>query len=178
MNQPIKNGNEALHGVTYRRMAAVEYANAYWNGHNSYYVKFDDDCTNFISQCLHAGGIPMVHVSNPNRGWWYKRGPGGRPSWSYSWTVANTFYHLLKAGGPTKRCQQVASASELRLGDVICYDWDGDGRYNHSTIVTAFTPDREPLVNAHTINSRYRHYLYRDSTSYTPRIRYAFFQID
>lgn len=43
----------------YERMKAVQYAERWWNEFNPRYHKFTDDCTNFISQCLHAGGIPM-----------------------------------------------------------------------------------------------------------------------
>lgn len=49
------------------------------------------------------------------------------------------------------------------IGDVICYDWEGDGRFNHNTIVTAYDADGQPLVNAHTQNSLHRRWEYRDS---------------
>lgn len=39
----------------YERMRAVQYAERWWNEFNPDYYKFTDDCTNFISQCLHAG---------------------------------------------------------------------------------------------------------------------------
>ena len=45
-------------------------------------------------------------------------------------------------------------------GDVIVYDWDGDGAFQHSTIVTAFDAGGKPLVNAHTVSSRHRYWDY------------------
>ena len=45
--------------ATYNREAAVAYAQKWWNSHNPKFPVFDVDCTNFISQCLFAGGAPM-----------------------------------------------------------------------------------------------------------------------
>ncbi|PNB67364.1 hypothetical protein C1X64_31150, partial [Pseudomonas sp. GW456-E7] len=43
----------------YDRLGAVQYAEKFWNKRNPAYKNFSDNCTNFISQCLHAGGAPM-----------------------------------------------------------------------------------------------------------------------
>jgi hypothetical protein len=151
----------------YNRGKAVQYAETWWNSHNPAYPFFSkDDCTNFISQCLHEGGIPM------GKGWWCRRG-----RWSYSWAVAHGLYLFLKKGGSTGKVIQVDGPGQLDYGDVICYDWEGDGRWNHNVIVTAFDESRTPLVNAHTYNSRQRRWEYTDSPAYTPRTRYAFFHI-
>lgn len=162
-------------GGTYKREMAVAFAERYWNSTHPAYLRFNDDCTNFISQCVHAGGIPMVQSGRRDRGWWYRGGK--KPVWSYSWTVANSFYQLLKSGKPPMRAVQVDSPEQLLPGDVICYDFDGDGRWQHNTIVVAKDEYGMPLVNAHTTDSRLRKWDYRDSTAYTPRIRYAFFHI-
>lgn len=63
------------------------------------------------------------------------------------------------------------------MGDVICYDFEGDGRWNHTTIVVAKDADGMPLVNANTYNSRMRYWAYEDSTAYTPNMKYTFFHI-
>lgn len=118
----------------------------------------------------------MVFSSKSGREWWYRRGAKGH-SWSYSWTVAHAFHHMLQAGGPTGRCRRLSSPAELRLGDVICYDFEGDGRWNHNTIVTGFDAAGQPLVTAHTYNCHNRRWEYYDSVAYTPRIRYDFFHI-
>ncbi|MBT2604032.1 amidase domain-containing protein [Bacillus sp. ISL-53] len=155
----------------YDRMKAVKYAERWWNEFNPAYHKFTDDCTNYISQCLHAGGIPMWGAPNKNKGWWIR----GK-SWSYTWTTAHSLYHLLKAGNAI-RTKQVESAKELNLGDILCIDFEGDGRFDHNLIVTAKDQDGMPLVNAHTMNSRHRYWTYEDSTRYTPNIVYKFFMI-
>ncbi|WP_253264300.1 amidase domain-containing protein [Brevibacillus sp. MCWH] len=165
-----------VHGSKgYRADQAVAYAEQYWNSANPAFPHFTDDCTNFISQCLYAGGIPMLFSREKGRGWWMR--PGKSASWSYSWAVAHSLYLLLKSGGPPMRAVQKRSPEQLVPGDVICYDFDGDGRFQHTTIVVAKDANHMPLVNAHTTNSRMRYWNYRDSTAYTPNIRYAFFHI-
>ncbi|HEX7063525.1 MAG TPA: amidase domain-containing protein [Bacillales bacterium] len=156
----------------YRRLEAVRYADKWWNSYNPAYRTFDVDCTNYISQCLRAGGSPMVGQPNRSRGWWY----GGR-NWSYSWAVAHSLRWYLPGATVGLRAREMASADQLIPGDVICYDFEGDGRWDHSTIVTARDPKGEPLVNAHTSNCRRHYWAYEDSVAWTPNIQYKFFRI-
>ncbi|SDX49691.1 Putative amidase domain-containing protein [Marininema mesophilum] len=157
----------------YNRMQAVQYAETWWNGANPRYRKFEDDCTNFISQCLHAGGISMDYGSRRDSGWWYR---GSRENWSYSWAVAHGLVNWLSRSSRSP-AEIKQDAMQLSQGDIICYDWDGDGRWSHNTIVTAIDASGMPLVNAHTVNSRQRYWDYRDSHAWTPKIKYRFFHI-
>ena len=161
-----------LRGYEYNRLKAVQYAERYWKDYNPAYQAFEDDCTNFISQCLHAGGVPMWGQPNRSRGWWYS----GK-SWSYSWTVAHALNLLLQSSKSGLKATQVSSPQELMLGDIICYDFEGDGRFNHNTIVVAKDIYDMPLVNAHTFDSRMRYWSYEDSTKYTPQMQYRFYHI-
>lgn len=46
---------------SYNRIAARDYAYKYWSSYNPAYTSYKGnggDCANFVSQCLHAGGIP------------------------------------------------------------------------------------------------------------------------
>ncbi|MCD5324735.1 MULTISPECIES: amidase domain-containing protein [Pontibacillus] len=157
---------------TYDRQKAVQYANLWWNTHNPAYRHFTDDCTNFISQCLKAGGAPMWGSPHRGKGWWYNY-----KVWSYSWTVANAMRWYLSGAKQGVKGREVERASDLILGDIICYDFEGDGRWNHTTIVVGKDAFGEPLVNAHTSNSYHRYWDYEDSTAYTPNIQYKFFRI-
>jgi hypothetical protein len=156
----------------YDRLRAVQYAEKWWNSYNSAYKKFENDCTNFISQCLHAGEAPMRGYPKPGTGWWMRNN-----NWSYSWSVAHSLRMYLPASKSGLRAEEVGSPDVLKLGDVICYDFEGDGRYNHNTIITSKDAFGMPLVNAHTHNSRMRYWSYEDSTAYTPNIQYKFFTI-
>lgn len=163
----------AMRQAHYNRVAATRYADLWWNRTNPRYGAFADDCTSFICQCLHAGNLPMVGGQNPQSGWWFKFGKksGSKQSWSYSWSTSNALYIYLtnKVGASL-----VSSAQNLKMGDLIFYDWDGSGNYHHTTIVTDFDDRGEPLVNAHTDASAKRAWPYQDSRAWTPQTRYRF----
>jgi len=154
----------------YDRVRAFKYAELWWNNYNPAYQEMKgNDCTNFISQVLHAGGLPMSGFGNKSRGWWYRN-----KDWSYSWAVAHSLCMALPS---VLKAKQVGDPRLLKVGDVICYDWDGDNRWQHNTVVVDFDINGMPLVNAHTVNSHRRYWDYRDSYAFTPRTQYAFFQI-
>jgi len=157
---------------TYDRLAAVKYAELWWNRYNPDYKAFDVDCTNYVSQCLRAGGAPMHGMPNQSKGWWYQG-----EKWSLSWAVAHSLRWYLSGSTKGLRGREVESPTDLYPGDVICYDFQGDGRWDHNTIVVAKDAHGMPLVNAHTDNSRHRYWSYEDSTAWTPEIKYKFFQI-
>lgn len=156
----------------YDRRAAVSYAEHWWNSYNPKFREFDVDCTNYISQCLLAGGATMHGAPNRSIGWWYQTS-----GWSYSWAVAHSLRWYLSGVTQGLTAKEVGEASDLQPGDVICYDFEGDGRWDHNTIVVAKDTNNMPLVNAHTNNSRHRYWAYEDSAAWTPQIKYKFFQI-
>ncbi|MDQ0273768.1 amidase domain-containing protein [Cytobacillus purgationiresistens] len=156
----------------YDRLKAVQYAENWWNSHNPAFKSFEVNCTNYISQCLHAGGGQMRGYPNRGKGWWMRDN-----NWSYSWSVAHSMRMYLSGSTIGIRAKEVSSPDDLLHGDVICYDFQGDGRYDHTTIVTGHDADGMPLVNANTSNSRKRYWAYEDSTAYTPNIKYKFFTI-
>ncbi|MEK5392634.1 amidase domain-containing protein [Margalitia sp. FSL K6-0131] len=168
----INDANDDRKSYNYDRLKAVQYAERWWNSYNPKYRKFTDDCTNFISQCLHEGGAPMRGYPNRGQGWWMQNN-----NYSYSWATAHSLMQYLSTSKTGLRAKQVSSPQELNLGDVICLDFQGDGRFDHNTIVTGKDAYGMPLVNAHTYNSRNRYWAYEDSSAYTPNIKYKFFTI-
>lgn len=157
----------------YDRRSAVQYAERWWNDVNPDYRYFsDNNCTNFISQCLRAGGAPMRGYPNRATGWWYQAG-----DWSFSWSVAHSMRWYLSGSTKGLRGFELAEPTELTAGDVICYDFEGDGRWDHTTIVVAKDRNQMPLVNAQTNNSRHRYWDYQDSLAWTPNCQYKFFHI-
>ncbi|SFI71955.1 Putative amidase domain-containing protein [Paenibacillus sp. UNC496MF] len=174
----LPNFKHGRAGIRYRRDMAAAYADRWWNEANPAYELFEVNCTNYISQCLFAGAAPMNYTGKRASGWWYRGFSGGRENWSYSWAVANALQHYLSAPhNSSLRATVVDSADQLALGDVIIYDWGGDNRFQHSTIVTAFDAAGMPLVNANTVPSRHRYWDYQDSYAWTENTRYRFFHI-
>jgi hypothetical protein len=176
--QPMSAANVSLEedgerlSFQYNRLKAVQYAETWWNSYNPAYKKFEVDCTSFVSQCLHEGGAPMSGYPNRGKGWWIRGN-----NYSYSWAVANSLRLYLANPNNALMSQEVSSPDQLLLGDVICYDFQGDGRFDHNTFVTGRDAYGMPLVNAHTYNSRQRYWAYEDSSAYTPNIKYKFFTI-
>jgi hypothetical protein len=170
LNQQESSSRKAI----YNRASAVQYAETWWNGVNPQYMNLEVDCTNFVSQCLFAGGLPMVYTGKRESGWWYRGKSGGQELWSYSWAVAHSLSRFLHGSG---RATRVGSPTELTYGDVICYDWDGDGRWQHNVLITGIDAAGMPLVNAHTYNARGRYWSYLDSPAWTERTAYMFLRI-
>lgn len=156
----------------YDRIKAVQYAERWWNSYSPNYPHFAVDCTNFVSQCLYAGGAPMNGAPIREKGWWCQAN-----NWSFSWSVAHALYWYLKTSTMGLVAKEVEHVKALYVGDVICYDFEGDGTWNHNTIIVAKDDAGEPLVNAHTDNSWHRYWTYTDSAAWTPQTRYAFFHI-
>lgn len=170
-------GGLASRNILYRREDAVLYADRWWDSFNPEFTAFEVDCTNYISQCLFAGGAPINYTGKRESGWWYKGYVGGREAWSFSWSVANALERFLSHNDTWLRAEIVDRPERLNLGDVIIYDWDGNGSYQHSTIVTAFDAGGMPLVNAHTVPSKHRYWDYRDSYAWNENTVYRFFHI-
>jgi hypothetical protein len=147
----------------YNRAKAVEYAKTYALSPNpsfkyfNVYETFGGDCTNFVSQCLLAGGAPMTYIGE--HAWWYNKSSTFSTAddrWSVSWTVAHSLYWTLKVNNETNpngvKGQEVNSVSTLELGDLIFYE-NQRGIIFHSAIVTGFSPIAT-LVSQHTYEAR------------------------
>ncbi len=176
-HQILSHSSAASRDVKYMRMKAKQYADQWWNGYNPEFLSFDVDCTNFVSQCLYAGGIPMHYTGKRDSGWWYQGRQGQREMWSYSWAVSHSLQAHMASGKSALRAEEVDSPELLDIGDVISYDWDGDSNFQHTAIVAAADGRGMPLVNAHTTNSKHRFWDYRDSYAWNERTRYRFFHI-
>lgn len=137
----------------YDRNAAVSYAHRWALSFNPAYDNFTDwggDCTNFASQVLHAGGIPMDH-SGPHQ-WYYYDLNRRTPSWTgvdelYTYLTNNSF------GGGAAR---LVPLEQVQPGDIIQLDFDpSTWDFNHSPVVVHVGEAGKPaqiFIAAHTIN--------------------------
>jgi len=174
---PVPAHRRRGRAVRYDREAARAYADAWWNGANPKYRRFAVDCTNYVSQCLFAGGLPMDYTGRRDSGWWYEGYAGGAERWSFSWAVSHSLCLYMSVQSRPPRGAKKTDPRELAVGDVIFYDWDGDGRWQHTAIVTGHDREGWPLVNAHTGDSRRRYWDYRDSYAWSERTRYTFLHV-
>ncbi len=133
----------------YDREKAVAYARKYALSPNPNFYFFGGiggDCTNFVSQCILAGGEKM----NFNRyyGWFYISESNRSPSWT---AVAYFSRFLLdnREEGPQAR---IVDKNGLQKGDVILLQ-QNPTHFNHTVIVSEIIGDKI-LVCAHTNNAK------------------------
>ncbi|WP_324668967.1 amidase domain-containing protein [Geochorda subterranea] len=153
--------------VAYDRDKAVAYARTYCGGawgcgnggrYNPAYRDYTDvggDCTNFASQVLHAGGLPMD-------GTWYYRRDGGSRAWVQTTGLLS---YLLDTGRARLLARgtyaDVVKASDrfpegtihaLEPGDLIAYQ--EQGRVVHFAVVTGQDFRGYVVVDSHTADRR------------------------
>ena len=142
----------------YDRQSAKNYAVRYALEPNNKYKFFKyingngGDCTNFVSQCLKAGGAPMDY--NPTRPWWYN----WRGQSSVCWSVAHALYWYLKINQSTNRNVikglEIEDRYKLEVGDIVFYE-NFSNIIFHSAIVTSFIDvngNSEPRISQHSYN--------------------------
>lgn len=136
--------------IEYNRAAAVEYAAKWANGRNPEFMNFDGmggDCTNFISQCILAGGGVMNYTKDV--GWYYNSPNDRAAAWSGAQYLNN---FLLKNEGVGPHAVAVPLSS-LIVGDII--QLHNGLRFYHSLMVMGFDSG-VPLIAAHTDDSYMR----------------------
>jgi RHS repeat-associated protein len=73
----------------YNPKKAIEYAQKWYDKHNPQYPDFDykgGDCANFVSQCLHYGGLNM------SKNWYCIKSSYWKCTYTQYWTVASKNY--------------------------------------------------------------------------------------
>lgn len=105
--------------VLYDREAAVEYARTYALVYNKDYPNFDrgtpnsGDCMNFVSQCIHAGGMPQKEYGYL----WFCN----KKKHSSSWSGVDSFRNYLKKsfGNPRILFDVYETPEKLEKGDIV-----------------------------------------------------------
>jgi hypothetical protein len=159
----VGNGHQLRGPLNAGAASALRYAQEYcgaapgcgndnrYNQKYGNYVWSGGDCTNFISQVLHAGGFrgtPLWH--------WDAASDEGSADWVNAPHLVDFLEEthrvsLIARGSmaellaPAK--DGVTPLSELRPGDIIAY-WER-GRVVHMAVVVGYDPDGYPLVVSH-----------------------------
>lgn len=171
----------------YDRSAAAAYAEAHWNscGVSGTYPCISNDCANYASQVIHAGGVDWVGLNNPNESdphqWFAKPGPQGTWQVTTTWKFAENLYDFLiwdNPGGTLSHTWPGTSTtadSTGDTGDLVFYDWNpavpdgGSEPRDHVNPIVGYGDSVEPIpapphspyhgdmVNGHT---NYRHHYF------------------
>ena len=153
----------------YNRTKAVSYAKKWFNSFNPEYYKYRYDCTNFVSQCLYAGGIPMSFGSDSytwhsfrSTKWFFSPlgyiSNNARYNWDVSaaWRLCAINYSYFKKSVYAKRVFVIkdtrnsvrASINKLKIGDLLYMDDDGDGVPNHAVIISSINRKKKKIYYA------------------------------
>lgn len=125
------------------------YARKYALNYNDNYREQSNDCTNFMSQAVRAGGWWMVNSDYDRAD--HKRWNYGRfqATTSYTWAGAQNFYNFGKWSTRTS----TTSKSKLRVGDIVHIKFSGSTRIHHSMMVTLYwsgSSSPHPKLSYHT----------------------------
>lgn len=126
--------------------AEIEYARKWAYSRNPRYYNFDaigGDCTNYISQCIHAGGAVMNYTKDTG---WYYSSPDSR---SAAWTGVEYFYRFMITSKGIGPFGINVPLSEVRPGDVI--QLGNSSRFYHTLLVVSISGGM-PFVTAHTVD--------------------------
>ncbi len=129
---------------------AVDYALTYaleMNPKFGNYEKLGGDCTNYVSQCLYAGGVPFDEVGMDVRYHWYWYSETSRAP---SWTAANSLKFYMENNNVDEntlglRASPISIYNILR-GDIIQLV-DKSGHAYHSVICTDYLIRRGRVVD-------------------------------
>jgi hypothetical protein len=132
----------------------LSYAFAHWNSYNI--ASFGDfnawggDCQNFVSQTLLARGW----VETPE---WYNH---AQEDWADAFVHVPSFVDWLDSS-PEYGTSHLTldQRDEVKLGDLVVFDWDRDGSLDHIQVVSALLPTSEGVevkMVGHNVDSDYR----------------------
>ncbi len=131
----MATSNLTLYGAntyTYNVDAAVAYADKWATSRNPQYKAYPGvDCSNFVSQCLYAGGMPKNSK-------WYPA--------SYAWINVSGAIANFKNYGTF----MAANNNNVLKGNPVYYDWNSNGVYDHTAICVGKNSSGTPIIDAHT----------------------------
>ena len=116
----------------YDRAAAVAYAHEWAFRRNPQYGDFSEmggDCSNFISQCLFAGGAVMNTARDTG---WYYHSMGDRAA---GWSGVPYLFQFLTTNRGRGPFGHVVPLKEADLGDIIQLKFEGLTDFSHSLLV-------------------------------------------
>ena len=147
---PKVAGEGGTSTVQYNYQAMIDYARYWALSYNGSYRKWEgNDCTNFISQALRAGGWGYVsgwYLSNDV--WWYNS-----INQSRTWINATSWWHFTNNSG---RAGRLGNVWDSLASDVIQADWNQDWYVDHTMMVTGRGGYGSLYMSYHTNNTRDR----------------------
>ncbi len=121
--------------------AQLEYVRDNWQSTSSKEFGFIDenDCVNFTSQSLLARGWQTDDE------WWYSE--DGDP-WSHptAWISSTSFMEYLEQHPERATALTDDQRDQVKVGDVVQFDWDDSGDRDHTGVVTSVKPETDGSI--------------------------------
>lgn len=129
----------------------LEYAFRHWDDYNTaYFGNFNEwggDCMNFVSQTLVARGwVPHAEWFNDAQQEWAD--PFVHVPSFDEWLAAHPEYGAVRL--------DYSDRDRAKLGDIVVFDWDGDGSLDHAQVISRISEDAGIEMVGHNLDSRYR----------------------
>ena len=146
--------------IPFDRKSAIEYAHRWALDRNPNFYNFEDiggDCTNYISQILHAGGCRMDR-SSVIYGWYYNNANDKSPSWT---GVEQLYDYLIREKDYGVIAEEI-DLSAIEAGDIAQISFNGKS-FQHTPFIVSVkrSPDGEVFFDqikicAHSFDSENR----------------------
>ena len=144
---------QGFHLITAESKAAkkqIDYALNHYNDPNE--AKFgnlgDVDCANFVSQTLFARGWKMTPE-------WFNEEVNGQREFGRAW-ISSTALHDYIAEHKLAKALTWEQRDQVKVGDIVQFDWDRSGDRDHTAIVSAIlvgNNSRELLLSQHSVGA-------------------------
>ena len=145
-------GSTSNTNTAYDRSKAASYAIKYAESYNPNYPNYNNmggDCTNFISQCVYDGGMPMRVGSTD--AYWYYNSSGRSPSWAGA-------DYFMRHWTKVRSSSYYGRAYEVRIytKDYILKNRNTVGNYIEAgDIVQYLNPADSTAYHSHIISTKY-----------------------
>ena len=134
----------------YNRISATQYARRWALSRNPKFKDYEElggNCTNYISQCVNAGGIPMDSDGNNIMKEWYWYNDSNRTP---SWTGSQPFFEYFTKNNSDESenfgvYAKQTNYDELELGDVV--QLIKDGKAYHTMMITGILLEGEYIYD-------------------------------
>ncbi|WP_394554674.1 amidase domain-containing protein [Agromyces sp. MMS24-JH15] len=122
--------------------AQLAWAQAHWQDTDSAEFGYleESDCVNFASQSLLARGWTTDDE------WWYEPGDDAYAH-SEAWISSTAFRDYLEAHPERATALTDDQRAQVKVGDIVQFDWDDSGDRDHTGIVTAVIPQPDGTIS-------------------------------
>lgn len=154
----------SANAATYDGSKAASYAVSHAKSYNSDYFKHAQDCTNFVSQCAYAGGMPMYSslaswgvaalksgcASGRDDEWfYYHKKNDNNESWSSTWSIVDKdgtkdgLRRYIKKNSKNTysktnfKYNSSTFYQYVKAGDIVQLSSDGGDSYYHSIVISS-----------------------------------------